>query len=163
MADEAAAEAVPLISEDIRTSRTRLGITAAQAAKRVGLGNADYRDFEEGRVPGSCHIMRSMISVATRLGLKSVRVSYSDEVRKYLRMDLSASVLTFFVDELEIDIGQMKELQYFVRPYAPLALVRRIGLRAVFSSGKPEDKQIVELWVAGVFALSLDPGIWTAT
>ena len=93
LADEAAAEAVPLILEDIRTARAQLGITLAQAAKRVRLGRARYRDLEEGRIPGSQDNMLSMISVAVRLGLKSVRIFYSDEVRKYLRMDLSTSSL----------------------------------------------------------------------
>ena len=157
LADEAAAEAVPLILEDIRTARAQLGISLAQAAKRVGLGRARYRDLEDGRIPGSQDNMLSMISVAVRLGLKSVRISYSDEVRKYLRMDLSTSSLTFFVDDLEIDIDQLKELQYFVRSYSVFALVRQFGLRSVLDSGKAVDKQIVELWVAAVLTLFLDP------
>ena len=159
LADEAAAEAVPLISEDIRTARAQLGMTQAHAAERVRLGRARYRDLEEGRIPGSQDTMRSMISAARQLGLKSVRVSYSDEVRKYLRLNLSTSTLTLFVDDLEIDIGQLKALQYFVRPYVVFALVKRIGLRAVLASGKSADKQIVELWAAAVFALSLDPAL----
>ena len=156
MADEAADEAIPLIAEDIRTARAQLGITPAQAAKRVRLGNARYRALEEGRIPRSQHNMHLMISVAGRLGLKSVRISYSDEVRKYMNMDLSTNTLTFFFDDLEIDVVQLKELQYFVRPYVAFTLVKRIGLYATFASRNPVDKQIVELWVAAVFALSLN-------
>ena len=72
-------------------------------------------------------------------------------------MDLSTSSLTFFVDDLEIDIEQLKELQYFVRSYSVFALVRQIGLRSVLDSGKAVDKQIVELWVAAVLTMFLDP------
>ena len=52
---------------------------------------------------------------------------------------------------------QLKELQYFVRPYVVFALVKRLGRCTTFTSGKPVDKQIVELWIAAVFALSLNP------
>ena len=157
LADEAANEAIPLIAEDIRTVRAQLGITPAQAAKRVRLSNARYRALEEARIPRSQHNMRLMLSVAGRLGLKSVRLSYSDEIRKYMKIDLTTSTLTLFVDDLEIDVVQLKELQYFVRPHVVLTLVQRIGLYATFASRKPVDKQIVELWVAAVFALSLNP------
>ena len=101
--------------------------------------------------------MRGMISVAGRLGLKSVRIAYADEVRKYMNMDLSTNTLTLFVDDLEIDVVQLKELQYFVRPYVVFTFVNRIGLYATFTSRKPADKQIIELWVAAVFTLSLNP------
>ena len=54
--------------------------------------------------------MRGMISVAGRLGLKSVRIAYADEVRKYMNMDLSTNTLTLFVDDLEIDVVQLKRV-----------------------------------------------------
>ena len=157
MADEAADEAIPLIAGDIRAARAQLGITLTEAAKRARLSNDDYRALEEGRVPISQENMRLMISVAGRLGLRSVRISYSDEVRKYMKIDLSTNTLTLFVDDLDIDVVQLKELQYFVRPYVVFALVKRLGRCTTFTSGKPVDKQIVELWIAAVFALSLNP------
>ena len=106
MADEAADEAIPLIAGDIRAARAQLGITLTEAAKRARLSNDDYRALEEGRVPISQENMRLMISVAGRLGLRSVRISYSDEVRKYMKIDLSTNTLTLFVDDLDIDVVQ---------------------------------------------------------
>ena len=153
LADEAADEAVPLIAEDIQAARAQLGITAFQAAKRARIGNARYRALEEGSIPRTQHNMRSLISVAGRLGLKSVRLSYSDEAQMYLKLDLSASFLTLFVDVVETDVREMKELQYFVRPAVVFAFVQRIGLRTVFESRGLA--HIAELWVVALFALSL--------
>ena len=74
-----------------------------------------------------------------------------------MKLDLSTNTPVLFVDHLEVDVMQLKELQYFVRPYVVLTLVKRIGLYAAFASREPVDKQIVELWIAAVFALSLNP------
>ena len=35
--DEILEEAIPLIGQDLRSARTRLGITSARAAKRAGM------------------------------------------------------------------------------------------------------------------------------
>ena len=70
-------EAIPLIAADIRTARTQLGITPAQAAKRVRLSKDRYRALEKGPIPRTQNDMPLMILAAGRLGLKSVRICIS--------------------------------------------------------------------------------------
>ena len=157
--DEFLEEMIPLIAEDLRTARARLGITSARAAKRARLDAARSRALEKGAVQRSQHTIALMVSVARSLSLKSIRASYADEIGQYMRIDLSTDrPLTTFVDNLEVDVTQLKEQGHFVSPYGVLALVEPTGFYTTFESSSPIDKRIVELWIAAVFTLGLGRG-----
>ena len=153
LANEVADEAVPLIAADIRAVRAQLGITVFQAAKRARIGNTRYRALEDGRIPRTEHNTRVLISVATRLGLESVRLSVENEAKVCLNLDMLAPCPTLFIDVVETDIRELKEFQYFVRPFVVFSFVRHIGLRRLFESR--EFEHIAKLWVAALFSLSL--------
>ena len=145
------------MAEDLRTARARLGITSARAAKRARLDAALYRALEKGAVQRSQHNMALMVSVASSLSLKSIRVSYVDAVGQYMRIGLSTEgPPTTFIDNLEGDVTQLQKQGYFVSPYGVLALVERIGFYPTFESRSPIDKRIVELWIASVLTLGLN-------
>ena len=155
--DEFLEEAIPLIAEDLREARARSGITSSMAAKRGLLRVARYRALESGRARRTKYNVASMISLARRLGLQSVRVSYVDFIRQHMKVDLStAGPLTLFVDTLDADFEELRKQGHFVSPYQIFALVDGIGLGSTLDSRKSIDKRIVELWVAAVFTLCLD-------
>ena len=136
--DEFLEEMIPLIAEDLRTARARLGITSARAAKRARLDAARSRALEKGAVQRSQHTIALMVSVARSLSLKSIRASYADEIGQYMRIDLSTDrPLTTFVDNLEVDVTQLKEQGHFVSPYGVLALVEPTGFYTTFESSSP--------------------------
>ena len=155
--DELLEEAIPLIAEDLREARARSGITSAMAAKRGLLRFARCRALESGRARRTKYNVASMISLARRLGLQSVRVSYVDVIRQHMKVDLSTDgPLTIFVDALDADFEELRKQGYFVSPYRIFALVDGIGLGSTLDSRKSIDKRIVELWIAAVFTLCLD-------
>ena len=155
--DELLEEAIPLIAEDLREARARSGITSSMAAKRGLLRVARYRALESGRARRTKYNVASMISLARRLGLQSVRVSYVDLIRQHMKVDLStAGPLTMFVDTLDADFEELRKQGHFVSPYRIFALVDGIGLGSTLDSRKSIDKRIVELWVTAIFTLCLD-------
>ena len=155
--DEFLEEAIPLIAEDLREARVRSGMTSATAAKRGLLRVARYRALESGRIRRTKHNVASMISLARRLGLQSVRVSYVDVIRQHMKVDPSTDgSLTIFVDALEADFEELRKQGYFVSPYRIFALVDSIGFGSTLDSRKSIDKRIFEFWVAAVFTLCLD-------
>ena len=157
--DELLNEAIPLMAEDVREARARLGITSARAAKQAGLEAARYEALEKGGIRRSRHNASDLVSVARRLGLESVRASYVDEIGQYMRIDLAADgPLTVFIDALEADPAQLKDQGYFVNPYVILAFFESIDFYSTFESRNRVDKQVVEMWIAAVFTLCLDPG-----
>ena len=157
--DELLDEAIPLMAEDVREARARLGITSARAAKQAGLEAARYEALEKGGIRRSRHNASDLVSVARRLGLESVRASYVDEIGQYMRIDLAADgPLTVFIDALEADPAQLKDQGYFVNPYVFLAFFESIDSYSTFESRNRVDKQVVEMWIAAVFTLCLDPG-----
>ena len=155
--DELLEEAIPLIAEDLREARVRSGMTSSMAAKRGLLRVDRYRTLESGRARRTKYNVTSMISLARRLGLQSVRVSYVDFIRQHIKVDLSTDgPLTIFVDTLGADFEELRKQGHFVSPYRIFALVDGIGFGSTLDSKKSIDKRIVELWVAAVFTLCLD-------
>ena len=111
-------ETIPLIAEDFKEIRLRLGMTYTRAAKRAQLGVFRYRALENGSVPKTTHNVGQMISVARRLGLDSVRMSYVDEIDQHMRVDITGKgALTIFIDTLDSDCSQLKEHGHFVSPH----------------------------------------------
>lgn len=154
--DELLEEALPLVGEDLRAARTELGISSTVAAERAKLDPDLYRALEAGDVVRNRDSVALMVSAAERLGLKAVRFSYVDEVEQYMKVDLSTGgPLTVFVDTLRLDAGELKEQSVFVSPSYVLGLVERIGFFETFASKRPEDRQLIELWIAAVFTLCL--------
>ena len=152
-------EALPLIAKDLRSARVGLGITSATAAKLAELDPAIYSALEECTVARNVEKLGVMMSASRCLGLEAVRFSYVDEVQQYLKVDLSLDrPLTVFVDTLRLDVRDLKEQSVSVSPYHVLALVERIGFYETFASRQRVDKQLVELWIAAVFSLSLGSG-----
>ena len=150
-------ESFPLIGEDLRAARVRLGITSSVAAERAELNPALYRALEEGSAVRNVENVGLMVSAAKCLGLEEVRFSYVDEVQQqYMKVDLSTDgPLVIFLDRLRFDIRELKEQAAFVSPYQVLALVERIGFYETFASRQLVDKQLIELWIAAVFTLCL--------
>ena len=60
--------AFPLIAEDIRAARARLGITTSVAAERAQLSPDLYRGLEEGSVVRNVENLRLMVSICQSLG-----------------------------------------------------------------------------------------------
>ena len=154
--DEFLEEAIPLIAEDLKEIRVRLGRTSASAAKRAQLGVVRYRALENGRVPKTSQNVAQMISVARRLGLGSVRMSYVDEIDQHIRVDITGDgTFTMFVDTLDSDVRQLKEHGHFVSPHLFLAFVNQAGVGSIIDSRKRIDKMMAELWVTAIFTLCL--------
>ena len=149
-------EAIPLIAEDLKENRVRLGITSASAAKRAQLGVFRYRALENGSVPKTTHNVAQMISAARRLGLHSIRMSYVDEIVQHMRIDLTADgTLTIFIDTLDSDIRRLNEQGHFVSPHLFLAFVNQGGVSSMLDSRKRIDKMMVELWVTAILTTCL--------
>ena len=87
--DQLLEEAIPLIAEDLRSARTRLGITSTRAAKRAGMSWNRYRQLENGKVNRSKQSVAAMISAAESLGLETVRMSYLDFLDEYLQVGVA--------------------------------------------------------------------------
>ena len=153
-------ETARLMSEDLGAARARLGITSGQAAKRVGLMTAHYRALEKGRVPGSRHILRKLVSVCRRLDMESVRVAYLEEIGQYANIDLSKDLwkepVTAFLDVVEADVAELQDIECFISPDAVFRFFERVGFQTMLASRKTADKQMVELLTGAVFTMFLD-------
>ena len=148
--------AIPLIAEDLRNSRARLGITSAKAAKRAGINASRYRMLESGRAHRNKPNVAAIISAAGRLGLESVRVCYADFIDQYIRVVVVENgPLTIFFDTLDSSVAQLKEQGHFVSPYRLLDFVRHEGFGPILDSRQRLDKLLVELWVTAIFTLCL--------
>ncbi len=157
--EELLEESIPLIAEDLRVERRKLGITTARAARKTGFGTPRYRAFEQGRVRRTRHNAAELVSAARRLGLASVRASLVEEIGEYMRIDLSADgPLTVFVEALEARMAELKEEGYFVSARGALTLLEEMGFDSTFESRSTVDKEIVELWIGAVFTLCLGGG-----
>ena len=152
-------EAVTLLAEALRTARAGLGITSTVVAQRVGLGPAEYGALEQGNVAMNTENVALMVSAARCMGLEELRITYIQEVQQYMKVDLSTDgLLVVFVDALRFDVPELKEQSVFVSPYQVLAHVKRFGFYETFASTQPNDKRIIELWIAAVFTLCLGRG-----
>ena len=149
-------EAIPLVAEDLREVRARLGLTSAAAAMRGGIGASRYRMFERGRAR-SPEDLAEMISVAGRLGLASVRMSYVDLIDRHLRMSTAGNgSLPIHFDTLDASVADLWKQGYFVSPRRVLDFVNREGVGSIVDSRRRVDKALVELWVTAIYTLSLD-------
>ena len=155
--DEFLEEAILLIGQDLRSARTRLGITSARAAKRAGMNLSRYRQLETGKVRRSKQSVAEMISAAERLGLETVRMSYVDFLDEYLQVGVAHDEpLTFFIDALDSNIAELKEEGHFVSPHLVLELVKREGVGSIMNSRTLVDKMMVELFVTAIYTLCLN-------
>lgn len=155
--DQFLGEAIPLIAEDLRDARKRLGLTSARAAKRAGISASRYRMLESDRLRKTKYNITAMISVAKCLGLESVRVSYVDFIDQYMRVDVTGnSSERILIDTLDSSVAQLKEQGCFISPYRLLDFVDREGVDPILDSRDRVDKMIVELWVTAIFTLCLD-------
>ena len=149
-------EAIRLLAEDVRAFRKGLAMTSARAAKRVRVSPSRYRALEGGELPRCPHNSSELVMVAQRLGMKSIRATYADEIGQYMNIDLSTEgPLTVFIDALESDFSGLKDQGHFVTASRVMSFVERIGRSTLFDSRKSVDKQIVELWIASAFTLGL--------
>ena len=153
-------ESISLAALDLRAARQHLGITSHEAAKRAGLSAAYYRRLENGLVPKSKHILRTLISVCQHLDLKSVRAFYLDAADQYVHLDLSSGPTSgrkiIFLETLLANIAKLHEFECFLSPDAVFSFVERSGFDAILASKKPADKQVIELFIASVFTMCLD-------
>ena len=155
--DQFLGEAIPLVAEDLRDARARLGLAPARAAKRAGISASRYRMFESGRLRRTRQNFAAMIPVAERMGLESVRVSYVDFIDQYMRVDVTGNRRgTILIDTLDSSVAQLKDQSHFVSPHRLLDFVDREGVGSILDSRKHVDKQMVELWVTVIFTLCLD-------
>ena len=155
--DQLLEEAIPLIAEDLRIARARLGITSARAAKRAGMSCSRYRLLESGRMRRSRQTFAAMISVAGHLGLESVRVSYMGSIDQHMRVGVARNEpVRIYFDTLDSNIAQLKEQSHFVSPHLLLNFVDRDGVGPIVNSTRRVDKLIVELWITAIFTLCLD-------
>ena len=144
------------MAEDLRSARLESALTSARAAQRVHLSPSRYRDLEAGNVLRTRHNAAELVTVARRLGLRSLRAAYVDEIDQYLKIDLSdPDRATVYLDALESDFAGLKAQGHFVTPSLVMSLVERVGRASVLDSRQPTDKQIAELWVAALFTLGL--------
>ncbi len=149
-------EAIPLMAEDIRMERRRLGMTSARAAKQIGLSASRYWAVEKGRGPRTEHAVNSMLSAAQRLGLESVRLTHVPEVDKFISVALShGKQYTCFINSLDGRLSELLKQLYFVNPASVIGLVSRLGLQRMFESRKSLDKQLIELWIAATLTIAL--------
>ena len=155
--DQFLGKAIPLIAEDLRDARKRLGLTSAKAAKRAGISASRYRMLESDRLRKTRHNIAAMISVAGHLGLESVRVCYVDFIDEYMRIDATGSGSEMLlIDTLDSSVAQIEEQGLFVSPYRLLDFVDREGLGPILDSREHVDKMIVELLATAIFTLFLD-------
>ena len=155
--DQLLEEAIPLIAEDLRDARVVQGLTFARAAAQARISVSRYRTLESGRVRRSPQNVAAMVSVAERLGLESVRVSYAEFVGQYLRVVVAGNgPLTIFIETLDSSVAQLKEQGHFVSPNRLLDFVDHEGVGSILDSRKRVDKLIVELWITALFTLCLD-------
>lgn len=151
------ADAIPIIAEDLKDARMSLGITPAKAARKVGINTVRYRRLESGKVARNKENVARMISVARSLGMDSVRVTYVDELQKYMKIDISdKQYFSIFIDSLSSNISELKDMGHFVSPYNIFALVDEIGLDSILECKNSIDKEIFELWVTALFSLGMD-------
>ena len=155
--DQLLEEAIPLIAEDLRNARARLGLTSARAAKRARISASRYRMLESGRARRTKQDLAAMISVAGHLGLESVRMSYVDIIDQYMRVGAADNgPLTIYVDTLDSSVAELKEQGHCVSPHRVLDFVDREGIGPILDSRQRVDKVIVELWLTAIFTRCLD-------
>ena len=149
--------AVPLIAQDLKCARTKLGIATTGAAKKAGITSHIYKMIESGKVTKNVDTFATMISVARSLGLDSVRMLYVEEYETYMRYNLEKEQpFTLFVDSISSNVHEQREMGHFVSPYNIFRLADKIGMDTIIASQNAIDKEIFELWVTAVFSLSLD-------
>ena len=152
-----AAEAAPLIGEDLRNARERLGITSAAAAKKARISWPLYRRIENGKALGHASALASVISAARSLGLDSVRMCRIEELDEYVRYDLTEDQpFTLFTDSFSCSLSELRKQGHYVSPYNIFRLVDEIGQETLLKSCHAVDKTIFELWVTALHVLSLD-------
>ena len=149
-------QAIRLLAEDVRAFRKGLPMTSARAAKRARVSLSRYRALEGGDLSRCAHNSSELVTVAQRLGMQSLRLTYADEIDQYMKIDLSTEgPPTVFIDALESDFSGLKDQGHYVTAFHVMSFVERIGRSSLFDSRKPIDKQIVELWIASAFTLGL--------
>lgn len=152
--DDLPDEAIPLIAEDLRSHRTRLGLTSARAAKRAGMSWNRYRRLESGQVQRNKQTIAAMYLAAERLGLQAVRVCHLEPVDQYLQVGVGGDDSpTLFIDTLETSVAELKEQGHFLSPHIVLEFVAREGVGAIVDSRDPLDRMMVELWVTAIYTL----------
>lgn len=153
-------EAIHLVAEDLKSARTRLGVTSQKAAKRAGLSATYYRALERGLAPKSVHVLRKLISVCRRLDLKSVRFSYIDEIEQYANLDLSSNPssgrIISFLDTMEANLAELEDIMCYLSPDIVFRFFEHNGFKALLASKKRTDKQMVELLNGATFSMCLD-------
>ena len=155
--DEFLEEAIPLIAEDLRNARARLGRTSTSAATRTGISASRYRMLESGRARNPKQDLAEMISVAKHLGLESVRMSYVDVIDQYMRVSTAGDgPLAILFDTLDSSVAELREQGYFISPHRVLDFVNREGIGPLLDSRQRAHKAMVELWITAIFTLSLD-------
>ena len=155
--DELLEEAIPLVAEDLRNARVRLGLTRTTAATRTGTNASRYRTLESGAARNPKQDLAEMISAAGHLGLASVRMTYVDVIDQYMRVS-TAGNSQIHIDSLNSSVAELREQGYFVSPHRVLDFVGREGIGPILDSRQRDFKAIVELWVTAIFTLSLDRG-----
>ena len=145
------------MGEDLLAARMELGISPRVAAERAELDPGVYCALEAGRVEGNSDGVDLVLSTAKRLGLAEVRFSYIDEVHQSMKVDLATDApTTVFVDSLSVGVAELKSQAVFVSPHRAMSLVDRIGAQETLASRRPVDKQLIELFAAAIYTLSLD-------
>ncbi len=140
-------------------ARIGAGISPGWVAKQAGLDDVRYAELESASGPRNRSTLSDLVSIGQQLGLDSVRVAYVNEIGQYMKIALSKDGRSIpHVDSLDADAATLKKREYFVSPHAVLAFVAQAGFRSILSSTELIDKQIVELWTAAVFSISLGQG-----
>ena len=153
-------EAIHLAAEDLKSARTRLGVTTQKAAKQAGLSIEYYRALERGLVSKSGYVLRKLISVCRRLDIESVRFSYIDEIEQYTNLDLSSDLssgrIITFLDTLEANMAELEDIECYLSPDIVFRFFEHNGFKALLASRKRTDKQMVELLHGATFSMCLD-------
>ena len=150
-------ESIPLIAEELKKTRQQLGISSAKAASKVGIDKFRYRRLENCNVTRNRENAVLMISVAEKLGIEAVRMSWVPEIQQYMKLDTSPKrVFTVFVDSMSWNILDLKDMGYFVSPSCLIPLVKEIGVETIWECKNSIDKAMFELLVSAVVTLGMN-------
>ena len=153
-------EAIHLAAEDLKSARTRLGVTTQKAAKQAGLSIEYYRALERGLVSKSGYVLCKLISVCRRLDIESVRFSYIDEIEQYANLDMSSDLssgrIITFLDTLEANIAELEDIECYLSPDIVFRFFEHNGFKTLLTSRKRTDKQMVEMLNGATFSMCLD-------
>ena len=153
-------EAIHLVAEDLKSARTRLGVTSQKAAKRAGLSIEYYRALERGLVSKSEYVLRKLVSLCRHMDLESVRFCYIDEIDQYANLDLSSDPpsgrVILFLDTLKANVAELEDIRCFLSPDIIFRFFEHNGFKAQLASRKRTDKQMVELLNGATFSMCLD-------